>query len=149
MFTSNACSRSSFKYLWASWPTFAVYCRWVRGMANPADPISRLHDQFDGDLALAREAATRRVGNLWAFPYRKTNFLWALGPPIGRFVLQQAWRSRLRSYEVEEGDWGAPLEGLRKPPPPFGYHYNHDVRALQCLRVTLRVSISVTSTKQA
>ena len=64
----------SFRYLWASCPGFFVYCHWVRGEVNPADPISRLHDQFDGDLALAHEAATRRVSDLWAFPDRKTVF---------------------------------------------------------------------------
>ena len=58
----------SFKYLWASCLGFTVYCRWVRGTVNPADPISRLHNQFDGNLALAREVATRRAGNSWAFP---------------------------------------------------------------------------------
>ena len=74
----------SFRYQWASCPGFTVYCHWVRGTANPADPISRLHDQFDGDLAMAREAATRRVGDLWAFPDCKTffyglwEFLWVL-----------------------------------------------------------------------
>ena len=51
-----------------------MYSYWVRGAVNLADPIGRLHDQFDGDLALAREAATRRVGDLWAFPDRKTVF---------------------------------------------------------------------------
>ena len=54
---------------------------------NTADPISRLHDQFDGDLVLARETVTRRVGDLWAFPDRKTVFLWTLGVPMGPFVL--------------------------------------------------------------
>ena len=82
----------TFRYLWASCPSFTVYCHWVRGAMNPADPISKLHDQFDGDLALAREAATRRVGDLWAFPDRKTIFLWTLGIPMGPFVLPQAWR---------------------------------------------------------
>ena len=56
-----------FRYLWASYPGFTVYIHWVRGAVNPADPISRLHDQVAGDLDLAREAATRRVGDLWAF----------------------------------------------------------------------------------
>ena len=59
---------------------------------NPADPISRLHGQFGGDLGLAREAATRRVSNLWDFPDRKTVFLRTLGVPMGPFVLPQAWR---------------------------------------------------------
>ena len=73
------------------------------GTANPADPISRLHDQFDGELAMAREAATRRVGDLGAFPDRKTVFLWTLGIPMVLFVLPQAWRSGIRSYEFGEG----------------------------------------------
>ena len=51
---------------------FTVYIHWVRGAVNPADPISRLHGQFAGDLELACEAATRRVGDLWAFTDRKT-----------------------------------------------------------------------------
>ena len=93
----------SFRYLWASCPGFTVYCHWVLGTANPADPISRLHDHFDGHLALAREAATRRVGDLWAFQDCKTVFLWIVGIPMGPFVLPQAWRSGLRSYKVGGG----------------------------------------------
>ena len=76
----------SFGYLWASCPGFTVYYHWVRGTANPADRIGKLHDQFGWNLALAREAATRRVGNLWAFPDRKTDFLWTLGVPMGPFA---------------------------------------------------------------
>ena len=72
------------------------------GTANSADPISRLHDQFDGNPALAREAATRRVGDLWAFPDRKTVFLWTLPVPMGSFVLPQSWQSGLRSCAVGE-----------------------------------------------
>ena len=53
-----------FRYLWASCPGFTVYMHWVRGSHNPADPISRLCDNFNGDLGLAREMATRRVGDL-------------------------------------------------------------------------------------
>ena len=64
-----------FRYLWASCPGFTIYVHWVRGAVNPADPISTLDGQFDGDLGLAREAATRRVCNLWAFPDHKTVFL--------------------------------------------------------------------------
>ena len=45
----------------------------------------------------------RRVGDLWAFPDRKTVFLWTLGIPMGPFVLLQAWRSGIRSYEVGGG----------------------------------------------
>ena len=90
-----------FKYLWAS--CFTVYCHWVCGTANPADPISRLRGQFVGDLALAHEAATRRVGDLWAFPDCKTVLLWTLGIPRGSFVLPQSWQSGLRSYAVGEG----------------------------------------------
>ena len=93
----------SFRYLWASCLGFTVYCHRVRGTANPADPISRLYDQFDGDLAMAHEAVTRRVGNLWAFPDPKTIFLWTLGIPMGPFVLPQAWRSGLRSCEFGDG----------------------------------------------
>ena len=88
-----------FTYLWASCQGFTVYVHWVRGAVNPADPISRLHDQFAGDLDLACEAATRRVGDLWAFPDRKTVFVWTLGVPMGPFVLPQAWRSGIRTYE--------------------------------------------------
>ena len=87
----------SLRYLWASCPGSAVYCYWVRGTANPADPINRLHDQFDGNLDLARKATTRRVGGLWAFPDRKTTFLWTLGIAMGPFVLPQSWHSGLRS----------------------------------------------------
>ena len=88
-----------FRYLWASCPGFTVYIRWVRGAVNPADPISRLHGHFAGDSGLAREAATRRVGDLWAFPDRKTVFVWTLGVPMGPFVLPKAWRRRICSYE--------------------------------------------------
>ena len=63
-----------FRYLWASCPGFTVYMHWVRGSHNPADPISRLCDNFNGDPGLAREMATRRVGDLWAFPDRRTVF---------------------------------------------------------------------------
>ena len=97
---------NSFRYLWASCPLFTVYGHWVRGTANLADPINRLHDQFDGDLAMAHEAAARRVGDLWAFPDRKTVSLWTLGIPMGPFVLPQAWRSGLRSYAVGERGGG-------------------------------------------
>ena len=48
---------------------------------------------------MAREATTCRVGGLWALPDRKTGFLWTLGVPMGPFVLPQAWRSGIRSYE--------------------------------------------------
>ena len=74
-----------YMYVWVSCPSFMVYIHWVCGAANPPDPISRLHGQFAGDLGLAREAATRRVGDLWAFPDRKTVFLWTLGLPYGAF----------------------------------------------------------------
>ena len=84
-----------FRYLWASCPGFTVYMHWVRGSHNPADPISRLCDNFNGDLGLAREMATRRVGDLWAFPDRRTVFLWTLGVPMGPFVLPQSWRGCL------------------------------------------------------
>ena len=57
-----------FPYLWASCPGFTVYMHWVRGSHNPADPISRLCDNFNGDLGLAREVATRRVGELPHYP---------------------------------------------------------------------------------
>ena len=96
-----------FRYLWASCPGFTIYIHWVRGAVNPADPISRLNGQFDGDLGLTREAATRRVGDLWAFPDRKKVFLWTLGVPMGPFVLLQTWRSGIRSYEVG-GEGGIP-----------------------------------------
>ena len=89
----------SFRYLWASCPGLTVYIHWVRGAVNPADPIIRLHCQFVGDLGLAREVATRRVGEPWAFLDRKTVFLWTLGVPMGPFVLQLAWRSGIWSYE--------------------------------------------------
>ena len=93
-----------FTYLWASCPGFTIYVHWVRGAVTPADPIGRLHGQFDG---LAREAATRRVGDRWAFPDRRTVFLWTLGVPMGPFVLPQTWRSGIRSYE-EGGGGGIP-----------------------------------------
>ena len=93
----------SFRYLWASCLGFTVYCHWVRGMANPADPISLLHNQFGGELSLAREVATRRVGDLWAFLDRKTVFLWTLGVSMGPFVLPQSWRTGLRSPSNEDG----------------------------------------------
>ena len=83
VFTSSACSRASGT---CGRPAQTVLCRWVRGTANPADPISKLHD-LDGDLAMAREVATRRVGDLWVFPDRKTVFLWTMGIPMGPFVL--------------------------------------------------------------
>ena len=73
------------------------------GTANPADPISRLHDQFGGELSLAREAAARRVGDLWAFPDLKTVFLWTMGVPMGPFVLPQSWQAGLRSPSNEDG----------------------------------------------
>ena len=73
---------------------------------NPVDPISGLHDQFFSDLALAREATRRRVGDLWAFADHNTVFLWTLGVPTGPFVLPEAWQSALRSYEVGEGEAG-------------------------------------------
>ena len=94
-----------FRYLWASCPGFTVYVHWVRGAMNPADPIGRLHGEFAGSLHLVREAATRRVGNLWAFPDRKTVFLWTLGIPTGPFVLPQAWRSGIRTYEGGGADF--------------------------------------------
>ena len=72
-----------FRYLWASCPGFTVYIHWVRGAVNPADPISRLHDLFAWDLDLAREAATRRVGDLWAFVDRKRVFPVDPGRPHG------------------------------------------------------------------
>ena len=50
---------------------------------NPADPISRLNGRFAGDLGLAREAAMRRVGDLWAFPDRKTVFRGSWASPWG------------------------------------------------------------------
>ena len=68
-----------FRYLWASCPGFTVYIPPVRGSHNPADPISRLCDNFNGDPRLAREVATRRMGDRWAFPDRRTVFLWTLG----------------------------------------------------------------------
>ena len=68
-----------FRYLWASYPGFTVYIRWVRGAVNPADPI----DQFAGDLDLAREAATRRVGDLRAFPEPQDGFSVDPGRPHG------------------------------------------------------------------
>ena len=68
-----------FRYLWVFRPGFTIYVHWVHGAVNPTEPISRLDGQFDGDLGLAREAATRRVGDLWAFPDRKTVFLWTMG----------------------------------------------------------------------
>ena len=86
-----------FRYLWASCPGFTVYMHWVRGSHNPADPISRLCDNFNGDLGLAREVAMRRVGDLWAFPDRRTVFLWTLGVPMGPFVLPHSWRAGLWS----------------------------------------------------
>ena len=92
-----------FRYLWVSCPGFTFYCHWVRAAVNPADPIRRLYGQFDGDLVLAREGATRRVGDLWAFPDLRTVFLWTLGVPMGTFVLPYVWRSGVRSYEVGEG----------------------------------------------
>ena len=75
----------------------------MRGTANPADPISRLHDQFGGELSLAREAATRGVGDLWAFPDRKTVFLWTLGVPMGPFVLPHSWQAGPASPSNEGG----------------------------------------------
>ena len=87
-----------FRYLWASCPSFTVYIHWVRGAVNPADPITRLHGQFAGSVDVAREATTRRVGDLWAFLDCKTVFLWTLGVPMGPFVLPQAWRSGIRTY---------------------------------------------------
>ena len=54
----------NFRYPWASWPGFTLCYHWFSGAVNPADPMSRLNDQFDGDVALARDAATRRGGNL-------------------------------------------------------------------------------------
>ena len=89
-----------FWYLWPSFPGFTIYIQWVRGVANPADPGSRLHGQSASDLGLAREAATRRVGELWALPDRKMVFMWTLGVPMRPFVLQQAWRWGIRLYEV-------------------------------------------------
>ena len=71
----------SCRYLSASCPVFTVYCHWVRGTTNPADPISKLHDQFGGNLALAREAPTRKVGDLSAFADRKTVFFMDPGRP--------------------------------------------------------------------
>ena len=62
---------------------------------NPADPISSC---MAGDLCLAREAATLRVGDLWAILGRKMVFQWTLGVPMGPFVLPLAWRSGIRSY---------------------------------------------------
>ena len=59
------------------------------GTANPADPISWLHDNFGGEVSLACEAATRKVGDLWAFLACKTVFLWTLGVPMGAFVLPE------------------------------------------------------------
>ena len=88
-----------FRYMWASGPGFTVYIHLVSGVVNPADPTSRLHGQFAGDLDLALQAATCRVGDLWAFPDRKMVFLWTLGIPMGPFVLPQAWRSGVRSYD--------------------------------------------------
>ena len=88
-----------FRYLWASYPGFTVYIHWVRGAVNPADPISKLHDQFVWDLDLAREGATRRVGHLRVSPDRKMVFLWTLGVPIRPFVLPQAWRSGIWTYQ--------------------------------------------------
>ena len=75
----------TFRYLWVSCPGFTVYCHWMRGAANTADPIGRLHDQFDGDLAMAREAAMRRVGDLWAFQDRKIGFFMDSGNTYGSF----------------------------------------------------------------
>ena len=97
------CLLKCFKYLWASCPGFTIYIHWLLGAATPADPISTPHGQFDGDLGLARETAMRGVGDLWAFPDRKTVFLWTLGVPVGPFVLLQAWRMGIRSYEVGVG----------------------------------------------
>ena len=88
-----------FGYLWASCPGFTVYIHWVHVAENPADAIGRPHDQFAGVLDLGREAAARRVGDRWAFPDRKTVFLWTLGVPMGPFALPQAWRSGIRTYE--------------------------------------------------
>ena len=92
-----------FRYLWASCPGFMVYMHWVRGSHNAADPISRLYDNFNGDLGLAREVATRRVGALWAFSDRRTVFLWTLGVPMGPLVLPEKWRAGLWSPGCGEG----------------------------------------------
>ena len=92
-----------FRYLWASCPGFTVYMHWVRGSHNHADPISRLCDNFNGDLGLAREMATRRVGDIGAFPDGRTVFLWTLGVPMGHFVLPQSWRAGLWSPGGGEG----------------------------------------------
>ena len=90
--------KRDFRYVWASCPVFTLYCLWVRGTANPADSISRLHNQFGGGVSLAREAATRRVSDLWASPDRKTVFLWTLGVAMGPFVLPQFWQAGLISH---------------------------------------------------
>ena len=44
---------------------------------------------------MARGMATRRVGDLWAFPDEETVFLWTLGVPMGPFVLPYAWYAGL------------------------------------------------------
>ena len=41
----------------------------------------------------------RRGGDLWAPPDRKMVLPWTLGVPMGPFLLLQAWRSEIRSYE--------------------------------------------------
>ena len=98
-FVYQRCLRKWFRYRRASCPSFTVYIRWVRCAVNPADPIIRLHGQLARDVGLAREAATRKVGDLWAFPERKTVFMWTVGFPTGPFVLPQAWPSGIRPYE--------------------------------------------------
>ena len=101
MCTSSAClsvSDTCGRPAQVLWYAFTAWCV-VRGAVNPADPISRLHGQFAGNLDPAREAATRNVGNFWGLPDRKTVFLWIPGVPMGPFVLLQALRSGIRSYE--------------------------------------------------
>ena len=82
-----------------------VYMHEVLGESNPADPLSHLCGNFDGNRDLAYEVASRRLGDLWAFPQRCTVFcfFWTPGVPMGPFLLPQSWQSRLCSVWNQEG----------------------------------------------
>ena len=117
----------SFRFLWTSCLGFIVYRHWVRGSANAADPISRLQVQFGGELSLAREAATRRVGDLWAFPDRKTFFLWTRACQWARLCSARRGKrgfSRQLMGRAEFHDMflkhclEESLESCLEPPPP-------------------------------
>ena len=60
-----------------------VYLSWVPGDLNPADPMSRIDSDWNGDWSVAEQAACDRFRALQAYNNLPTP-VWVLGFPKGR-----------------------------------------------------------------